>query len=181
MILSSRPTYLVLHLNSGGTSRRVSVSETLADAVKEWTAGSRISPIWPVKRAGQEVKVFDAFAGDQHLLFLGPVRPALLSGRLNSSACAGDVSAWLTHGCFNVVIAVTRDAETAAFVTDLLQWARQEEIPHELWELTNGVVQSHTHFTLPERDDTAILLEIAELVQRHDAPPVHTTLQENRS
>jgi hypothetical protein len=130
--IETRSQYLVLHDLIGAKTKRVCLEITLDDAIKEWTSGSRLSPVWPIK--GRAVSRTE-FKKKQWLLFAGPVQPALVFESVRGLTEADRVHGWLTAGCFNVVLRFTD--EEAELLSETQAWLASQSIACETW-LTDG-------------------------------------------
>jgi hypothetical protein len=176
MHLESRTNYLVLHDDIDGRGRQVHVVDDLAAAVRGWTSGSRLSPIWSIR--GYDTSP-DRFSGTQKLLFLGPVQPARLmtsvKGLSESRACG----VWVTSGCFSVVVRAAGDEVGNELVDRLLEWSRSEDIAYECWRLEDGLIREVSYYGLPSDAARPIVTKLADMVSRNTAAILRPAFQEN--
>ena len=176
MQIEQRTSYLVLHDIADSQTRRVSLVETLEEAIASWTPGSRLSPIWPV--SGYDCS-HESMGAEQHLLFLGPVQPARLTSEIGDLVGASDCGIWMTAGCLNVLVRLPVTSERVVTLENVTSWARASSIAHEVWTVRDGVVTGTRQFALTDGDYAPILSRLASALNRTPSPPLKTALQEN--
>ena len=173
MLLDTRTVYLALHDRTAGqghqAGRKLVIVPDLATAVEGWTAGSRVSPIWPIEGAD----CAPPFVGRQKLFFLGPLRPGILVGAIPDLLKSG---LWVTAGMFNVLVRLATKSPAAA---RLRRWARENSIPYEEWSLTDGEVRPEGSNVLWSGGRCDAAARLATEAAKIDAPMLRAALQEN--
>ena len=173
MLLDTRTAYLTLHdrpVEPGHQAgRRLAIVPDLAAAVEGWTAGSRVSPIWPIERADCSPD----FIGRQKLFFVGPVRPGALAGAMPELLDSG---LWMTAGMFNMLVRVPARSASAA---RLRRWARANSVPYEEWSLSDGDARSEGSHVLWQGGRCDAAADLAAEAAKIDAPMLRSALQEN--
>src|SRR5438270_1533963 len=130
MRLGSRQSFLVLHTDPQDLTHCIELLPTFSAAVRKWTAGTRLSPVWGFRDFETHESLTNDFDGEHSLLFVGPVAPARLKAEVAAASKAGAMAAWASAGCFNVVIHVPGAREDNDTVTELIEWANRERLPY---------------------------------------------------
>ena len=174
MIIDQRASYLVLS-NEPGQDPHVAIVESLSIAITGWTAGSRVSPIWPVRKYTGSRSGHDDLKGESHVVFLGPVQPARLTAELPSLAKPGKFEVWLTAGCFNIILRSGAKAD----VDEVLKWAKDHSTPYEHWLVRDGKVIKQFHHVHRSGDLSTGLGALAKLAAEKTDTALKATIQEN--
>lgn len=176
MFLEARTYYLVLQDQSERAGRSVRIADTLPGAVANWTPGSRLSPIWPLKGFdGNET----TFQGAQSLLFVGPIHPAELFSSIQGLSEAAEIGAWLTAGCFNLLLKISDTAAGIALRDAVVDWIGARRLAHEVWTLDEGIIRKSWNRTYPAGDAQPLIDKLAAEATRNTTAVLHSSLQEN--
>ena len=179
MHLGSRPSFLVLNCDPKDLTQRVSVAPSLSVALKSWSSGTRVSPIWAIREFGSTDPVQFDFPERHVLLFLGLVAPAQLSADIAVVNKAEGMTCWVTAGCMNVVIRVGDDTHGQAALKEITVWAKKNKTPLEVWFVRNGLIERQATVSLPIGSDLRPQLDLlAQLVQEPQAQPLKVPIQE---
>lgn len=182
MRLGIRESFLALHDGHDGNGRAVVFHESLADALGQWSAGSRISPIWPIGFAPSSATSLPSNSSPLPspvsgcLTFIGPVRPRRLQDGVPGLDSAASV--WASMGCFNIVVHTGTDAAQVEIATQLMAWARAQRIASEQWHLDAGRIVHTDRHVLVQKDSEA-LSALLGFGGDHHHPAVRTAYQEN--
>ncbi len=102
------------------------------DLFSDWTANTRLSPVFSIARTcGNSPNAFQ-FLGKWTLFFVGPIHPTSVPALAHD-----DVRVWLTLGLFNVLIATQSDLRAS----EIKKWAKKNCIELEKWSLLDGEVK----------------------------------------
>jgi hypothetical protein len=176
MILEARTRYLVLDDQIHSEVRSVRVTNSLSEAVANWTPGSRLSPIWLLKRYAADEKVF---RGAQSLIFVGPVHPTELFSSIQALGKSTEISAWLTAGCFNLLLVISETPKGIALRKAVLEDVNARRIAHEFWALETGIIRESWSRTYPAGDAQPLIDKLAAEATQNSTAVLQTSLQEN--
>lgn len=184
MRLGSRPSLLVLHTDAASLRRRIEIVPSLTTAIKAWTVGTRISPIWGIHEFATHEPAKRQFGGRHFLLFIGPLSPARLRSDIGSIARAKEIEIWVSTGCFNVVIRLDNNVTGTEIKREIIRWATDAKVPFEVWDVTDGsvtaVVDTSLSFdrpmTLPQQLEK--LSALSETIDNHEIPMLRVMMQE---
>ncbi len=129
MKIMERQNYLVLQYDSNLKKYRLNLLLELKEVLLSWSSNSRISPIYQIQKIKGE-KAVTSLPDFSHLLFLGPLKPILLKGQIDSHC-----SIWLTYGLYNLIVC-TENKNTAK---KILRWAKKKKVRYEYWVVQDGV------------------------------------------
>lgn len=182
MRLGIQESFLALHDGHDGIGRAVVFHDSLADALGQWTAGSRISPVWPIgfiadpaaSSASSPAPPPSPVSGC--LTFIGPVRPRRLQDGVPALEDAASV--WASMGCFNIVVHTGKGAAQAEIAAQIMVWARAQGIAFEQWHLDAGRIVRTERHVLAQKDSKA-LSALLGFGGDHHHPAVRTGYQEN--
>lgn len=175
MHLAPETAYLVLHDEPHGSKRKIHLVDNLNKAVAGWTPSSRISPLWAVN--GYQTDSM-AFAGDQTLIFLGPVRPARLTSEIDGLAGASMVGLWLSAGCFNVVLRIPDGDTHGPLAARITAWAMASGIAYETWRLSDGAIGEIDNHVLDSGEFHSLIEELARLIAKDDVALLRPAFEE---
>lgn len=145
--------FLVLGRDAAFANSTVKIVSEGQDALANWTASTRLSPVFGVSKTGYTSPAAFDFSGNWFLIFLGPVHPENVAP-LISSTC----QIWLSIGLFNIVAATKNGKESS----EIVEWAKKSQMPFECWRVYNGhVLETSTwSATPPEYGWRDILTEV---------------------
>lgn len=157
MIRIDDETFLVV--DSGIASEpSVRVVSKWSSAVADWTATTRISPVFGCSNELLKTPPVDvSFEGESRLCFVGPVHPNFVA-----ELCDADCHFWVSLGLLNVVVRATLT------VSDRIEaWAADNQITCETWCLSDGRV-TDVRSAAPRRTEGVdeALAELAALVDQ---------------
>ncbi len=172
--IDARTHYLVLHDVPGSQKRRISLKQSLEQSVDGWTAGSRVSPCWPLK--GSEASR-TPFLGKQTLLFLGPIQPAELFTSIEGLGKSTTVGVWFTAGCFNVVLRCSE--QDASLVRSTENWLKRNHCAFERWKLSDGVIEKTSYSGIHQSQGDPAINDLAKRIAKNGNDFLQPALQEN--
>lgn len=175
MQLDGRANFLALHDVRDRHGRALSLHPDFDSAIRDWTVGSRLSPVWRL-HVDPKVKPEQITFSNCTVTFLGPVRPARVSSEIHGLDHA--LSCWASFGCFNLIVHAPRDAEGDALAQRISDWAIANMVAYERWTLDEGVIVQVDEHVLPPREDK-VLSKLAKYADNHRHPVVRTSYQEN--
>ena len=117
------------------------------------------------------------FSGSQTLLFVGPIQPAELFTAIEGILDAPKTSAWVTAGCFNVVLCVDHEAKEK--VTKIKRWANNNTVAYEAWVLDDGIIKSVVSRPLSGEIDHASIKKLSKNAKSVKNDFLKPALQEN--
>lgn len=153
MKFAGQTSYLALSHQTATDYHIVKIYENRQDAIREWQASTRISPIFPLEYSNSSTPRAYSFPGTKHLLFVGPIHPRAVLGKVDANAYV-----WLSLGIHNCII-VTTDSNT---VVNVLSMARKQNVSAEHWVLENAEVQK-MNFCAASNDTSQQNQDIAKL------------------
>ncbi len=174
-------SFLAFHTDVKSLHRRIEIVSDLPNAVRAWTPGTRVSPVWGVEEFGTQKAAKNEFLGNNTLLFIGPVAPARLRTDVSAANKAQALDAWVTLGCFNLLVRIDDSPKGTAALEELQTWAKREKIPFERWKVSNGRVNANVHTSIPNNGAEAALSELSEISEIADTYSINAlrmTLQE---
>lgn len=172
--IEAKARYLVLHDVGTPGPKRILLEKSLELCVENWTSGSRVSPCWPIKGT---ISSDVGFSGSQTLLFVGPIQPAELFTAIEGILDAPKTSAWVTAGCFNVVLCVDHEAKEK--VTKIKRWANNNTVAYEAWVLDDGIIKSVVSRPLSGEIDHASIKKLSKNAKSVKNDFLKPALQEN--
>ena len=176
MILEARARYLVLQDQLQTKACSVRIATSLSEAVLNWTPGARLSPIWPLKGfRGNET----AFKGSQSLIFVGPIHPIELFTSIPGLAEATDIGAWLTAGCFNLLLMFSCSQKGISLRQHVLEGINARRIAHEVWTLEESILRETWNRTYPEGDAQPLINKLASEATQNSTAMLQISLQEH--
>lgn len=104
------------------------------DVVSYWSAGTRVSPIWPIDSS---LSCQISLAKNSTVVLLGQVSPVLFLQVANAEKWIIRAK-WISVGFFNMVVEV-EDAKTHQ---EILHWAKGRKIIYEAWLQVEGKIKA---------------------------------------
>ena len=132
MKLGSQHPFLVLKRTDDGKHHRVAIVPSRAEVLRQWTASTRISPLFGLTDISANSPEEAKFKHPTHIVFLGPIHPEKVLPFCGKKTCL-----WLTLGLFNILFATTSTEEVSA----LIKWLKKNSVAYEKWLVKSGVVQ----------------------------------------
>lgn len=176
MRIENESKFLVLHSDAGAKLPRLEIVASFSEVLLRWTAGTRLSPIWRLD--GYDLGLAGDCSQSQHVLFIGPVQPALVTDQVVALRQPGAAEIWLSAGCFNVIVREPLKGGRALCIDELVAWATTANVPFERWTLHGGQiteVSSRTHDTSAAQ---AGLTRLAALANTPVEEGLQATLEE---
>jgi hypothetical protein len=99
-------SFLLLHTDVRTFRRSIEIAPDFPSALRTWTPGTRVSPVWGVEDYGTDQSSERKFPQKSTLLFLGPVSPARLPADVAAANAKSSMDVWITLGCFNLLIRI---------------------------------------------------------------------------
>ena len=143
MKFAENGAFLVLRRQSSSGLHRIAIVQSREDALRGWTASTRISPIFRVVDSEFLSPDSYKFSGEKNLIFLGPIHPQALP-RIKS---AERTQLWLSIGLYNVVLVPA----TKEDCKKVISWAKDTKVPFEHWAIKNGSRTSLDHWEPPKK------------------------------
>jgi hypothetical protein len=137
MEIGKQSSFLVLKSDPTEKRPRTEILSSLSSAIKDWSSGTRVSPIWSL---GKRVPKSHAFEGPNQLIFLGPVAPAKLFAEVDLRDRPGNLNSWVTLGTYDLVLRMDETASGENALSRIRSWARRSNIASEEWKVKDGVV-----------------------------------------
>ena len=178
MRLGQRPSFLVLHSEERADKRRLEIVPKFSAAIRAWTAGTRISPIWGIQEFGTEKPAKRAFQGRHHLIFIGPVAPARLYSDIPAASPEAALQVWVTAGCMDLLVHVDSNPEGDRVAGEIVAWTKRCKFAFEKWLVRDGAIVDVTRISTPIVGYSETLTELARLADDDHAPELRATLQE---
>lgn len=175
MLLDTRMQYLILEDQADPPTRSIRLAPDLTGAVSRWRSSSRLSPVWPIQGFDGTPQ---AFAGTHKLLFVGPAQPAELFASVPGLAEATGIGAWLTAGCFNIVLRIGED-DGPALHAAVLDWIRARDLSFESWSLRDGLITGTEHAIIGKADAQPAIDALAAEAAHDETPVLRPAFQEN--
>ena len=166
MQLSRNAAFLVHSVTTGGTTR-IGLVASLADAISDWQATTRISPVFGVDEWGTETSDSFPFRRLHSLFFIGPIHPLRLLPRKSKRW-----KLWLTLGNYNVLLRVPPKDEE-----QVRAWLEAEHVRYERWTIRNGRVEDVSFSPATSMAGTW-REQIAGLLGEKHPPQLHESLRE---
>ena len=124
-------SFLLVHRSESGVLKIEVVTEK-DDLFSDWTANTRLSPVFSIARiCGNSPNSFQ-FLGKWALFFVGPIHPTSVP-----SLAHDDATVWLSLGLFNVLIAT----QSVRRASGIKKWAKKNGVVLEKWSLVDGEVK----------------------------------------
>lgn len=172
--IDARTHYLVLHDVLGSQKRRINLEPNLEQSVEGWTAGSRVSPCWPLKGSDASLS---PFLGRQTLLFLGPIQPAELFTSIEGLGKSKTVGVWFTAGCFNVILRFSEQETDLVRSTE--RWLKRNKCAFERWKLDDGVIEKTSFQGIQQAQGDPAINNLAKRIAGNRNDFLQPALQEN--
>jgi hypothetical protein len=141
MQFSGKNAFLLLRREPAPGNEAIRIVADFPLAIPLWNNSSRVSPVFGVTNREYSSPVDFEFPGKWSLIFLGPVHPENVFP-LASIQC----HVWLSVGLFNVVLAV----DDAPKATSIVDWAKEEQLPYERWEVEDGSIRDMSTWQPPD-------------------------------
>jgi hypothetical protein len=173
-------SFLLLHTDVRTFRRSIEIAPDFPSALRTWTPGTRVSPIWGLEEYDTHQSSERKFPRNSTLLFIGPVAPARLPADVAAANTKLSMDVWVTLGCFNLFIRIDDDPDGQNTTSEILAWAQRESIPYEKWTVADGTVSAKMKTSLPGNGAESLLAELFDLsnVPDDEIPAVRMTLQE---
>lgn len=104
------------------------------DVVSCWSAGTRVSPIWPVDSSLPHQM---SLAKNSIIILLGQISPISFSQTASTKEWSIR-GKWISVGFFNLII----ETENNATYEEILYWAKNSKIIYEAWHQHDGKIDS---------------------------------------
>lgn len=155
-IILEHENILLLQNSNKTKSPTVKIVPSQNEAIANWNASSRISPVFKIEGfSNHHLDRYD-FPGKKYLLFLGPIHPEQIL-----SYCSSKSHIWISHGLYNLLIVPPDESE----LNKLMGVIKKKKIPFEYWKLQSGVIKSiRNHGNIPH--STEWRNSLSELARR---------------
>ena len=149
--------YLCLNYDPDSRKHYLSIERKLPSAISKWGVSTRVSPIWGVSRANQNIEK------DSWVVFIGPTAPYELFAE--SPIADKMVSIWVSIGLRNLIL----NSSDQKLIQDLTQWLKKNSIPFERFKLTANLELTQPSHHQPRQCNTKTLLnQIAKLTRKSE-------------